>query len=202
MEQALFVSSVLLWAIVLFNLLLTLVLVRRLNSSPTQKALSQLEGGLSPGEHAPDFVAETLDGEKVTLAKFLGRSVVFVFIAPDCGPCRASLPTYEELRSKANRAGSEFVFVSVGDHDSTLKLAQEFGIGSPVLIAPERSNPFLKDYRMRGTPSYTLVGPQGLVQSAGFPNAQSGDWKKLTDSWEVASPSTNGVVSVPVGERG
>ncbi len=194
MEQALIISSVVLWTVVLFNLLLTLALVRRLNSSSTVNSLSQAENGLKPGELAPDFSAKTLNGEIVTLESYSGRDVAFIFVGPDCGPCREALPSYEALRPKAKQAGVDLVLVSTGDDTQTRLLATEFQLQPQLLVATERSNPFMKDYQMRGTPSFTLVNAQGRIQSAGFPTPQSGQWKALADSWQSTSSLSNGEV--------
>src|SRR5258706_10943407 len=113
MEQFLVGSSMLLWVVVLCNLLLTLALIRKVNSG----AVDQTKVGLKEGEIAPDFMAETLSGEKVTLAMYAQREVVFIFIAPTCRPCLEALPRYNALGMKAAQSGVEIVLVSRGEKE-------------------------------------------------------------------------------------
>lgn len=83
MESILIISSILLWVVVLLNLLLTLGLARRIRNA----AFPVMES-LKIGQKAPDFSALTLQGKTVTLADYAGHAAAFVFVSPDCKPCR------------------------------------------------------------------------------------------------------------------
>jgi len=72
-ESVLFISSWLLWVIVLINFFLTLALIRRINMKPGDH-LKILET-LKIGQKAPDFMGEALTGEQVTLADYAGRAL-------------------------------------------------------------------------------------------------------------------------------
>lgn len=133
MERFLVLSSVLLWIIVLCNLVLTFALVRRVNS-PYQPKES-----LKEGQPAPNFTAETLSGETVTLGTYAQREVAFIFTEPACGPCREALPSYETLGPKAAQSGVDFVLVSTADAGRTRRFVDEFSIKLPILIAPHDS---------------------------------------------------------------
>lgn len=171
------INVVLLWVVTLFALLLTLGLVRKQNTKNPPS--------LKVGQQAPNFTAETLSGEVVTLSTYAGRSVAFLFTGPSCSICREALPLYEDLGPKAARSGVEIVLVSVEDRDQSAAFVKEFEITLPVLIAPREQNPFMENYKIPGTPSYCLVGPKGKVQSAGYPDAKRGEWKALADSWRA-----------------
>lgn len=179
MSEILAVSSILLWLIVLFNLLITLTLVRRFKPGHTD--------GLKVGQQAPAFSADTADGRTVDLATYAGRKVAFVFFATNCAPCRDALPNYETLGPKAARSGVELVLVSVDTMERTQVFIDELHVRLPVLVAPRESNPFMRDYNITGTPSYCLIGDSGKVESAGYPNPDWGEWKSLADSWEAVS---------------
>ncbi|HZU70663.1 MAG TPA: TlpA disulfide reductase family protein [Ktedonobacteraceae bacterium] len=178
MQQLLLLSSILLWVLVLVNLILTLALVRRINS------MYQPRNSLKEGQPAPHFSAETLRGETVTLESFTGRNIAFIFIEPACGPCREALPSYEYLGPKAARANVDLVLVSTADSERTRRFVDEFNITLPILIAPHDSNPFTKDYLVSGTPAYCLIDTEGKVQSTGSPNLKWGKWKGLAEAWE------------------
>lgn len=176
METGLVISMILLWIVVFCNMLLTLALIRRLNTGSRQT-------GLWKGQIAPDFTAQTLTGESMTLQDYTGHPTVFVFISTRCGPCEQLLPELEELSPQAMQAGVNLVLVSNNQREETQDYARRKNICLPVLIAPRNENPFFQNYQIQGTPSYCSIDKQGKVQSAGYPNMTGGDWKALSDNW-------------------
>ncbi|MBU2611960.1 MAG: peroxiredoxin family protein [Chloroflexi bacterium] len=162
METILVVSSLLLWVMVLLNLLLTLGLARRVRA-----AFPKMEM-LKVGQQAPDFTAQTLQGENISLAHYAGKAVAFIFISPDCKPCLDELPRLEGLRPKARQFGAELVLVSDANATKTQSLVEEHRLDLPILIAPRENNPFFVDYKAMGAPFYCLVDAQGKVQANGM----------------------------------
>jgi len=189
MLNTLVASSVLLWLATLLNLVMLLALVRRTNTRP------QSQSTLSPGQKAPKFAAQTLGGKTVTLADYAGRSVVFLFVMPSCGPCRAALPRYQRLQSQAARSGVEIVLISLADAHSTKIFVDELHIELPILVAATERNPLADDYQVPGTPAYYLIDAQGIVQSSGYPSFDYGGWKSLTESWGKVDISIAGTVT-------
>lgn len=177
METALIVSSILLWLVVVFNLLLTLGLVRRLNAHRVPASVM----GLKAGEAAPDFTAQTLSGERVTLAIYAKRNVAFIFFSIHCGPCHEILPYLERLRPKAAGAGVELILVSADGLNETRAYVEKQNISLPVLVAPRSSSSFMEDYKSTSTPSYCFINHQGKIRSAGLPILEEGEWKALDD---------------------
>lgn len=180
MWEGLVVSNVLLWSIVLGNLLLTLAVVRRLSN----RGQGSVEiGGPKAGQPAPDFTAQTLKGETLSLADYAGRSVALLVVSPACRPCREALPRYEALGPIAQHAGTELVLVSAEDLEQTRRFVEEFRIQLPVIVASRHDNPFVKDYNFSGTPAYCIVDSQGIVISSGWPAFEWGEWKQHVDLW-------------------
>jgi peroxiredoxin len=184
METILIISSVALWVVVGLNLIITLALVRRLNQA------QGMQGGLKKGAPAPDFTAQTLRGETVTLADYANRSVAFVFIATNCRPCREEAPRLEALAATARRAGVELVLVSIDEAAETEQFVADLKLTLPVLVAPQESSRFKKDYQVPGNPFFCLIDAQGRVQSTGFPNDRGGEWDKLAQSWQASQGRT------------
>jgi peroxiredoxin len=178
LESIIAVSSVLLWVIVLFNLLLTLALVRRVNHG-----ISSPEQGLKTGETVPAFMAQTLNGEIVTHATYAKQPTLFVFISTHCKPCRELLPTINRLNSGTQRAGVELVLVSSDNLADTQMLVNDMQIQVPTLVAPRSNNAFFDDFKITGTPAYCYVDEEGKVQSAGYPGPHLSKWKALTAAW-------------------
>lgn len=167
MIPMLVISSILLWVVVLINVLLTIALIRRLNQMSSM-AFPDAEG-LAKGTPAPDFTAETLAGEIVTLAHYAHKAVSFIFISPTCGPCVDKLPAMNDLATKAKQAGVELVLVSTdGDKADITTLVQKHEVTVPLLYAPLEQNAFARDYKAESTPFYCQLNPDGSVESSGF----------------------------------
>ena len=194
MDQLLVISMIALWVIVLLNFVLTLALIRRLNSLTADSTRTPPPDGLKPGEPAPEFKAETLKGATVTLSDYSGREAAFVFVSPSCSPCRAALPQYEAALPAAQRSGTDLVLVSVADAAATRAFVEEYNINIPVLVAPRPGNTFMVDYKFSSTPSYCAIDAEGKVRSAGYPNFGGGEWKALVDAWQQAKPQLANLV--------
>jgi peroxiredoxin len=177
MENYLLFSSILLWVIMLFNLLLTLALVRRVNM-PSGELIETLE----IGQTAPQFIAEALIGEQVALADFAGRGLALVFVSPNCSHCRPHIPILENLGPKAKRYGTELILVCDADIDKTRAYVQELNITLPVLSAPRQTNPFFEEYKAGGVPFYAIIDNQGkILASGGLGNL---NWEKFIELWK------------------
>lgn len=178
MEVSLIVSSLLLWVIVIFNLFMTLALVRRLNNT---RPHAKLDPGLSTGEIAPDFSVQTLSGETVMRSTYAGRKLAFVFISTHCAPCHDLVLQLESLTSQAARADVEVVLVSSDQQEETHAFIEQKNIHFPVLVAPREANTFLDDYRSPGTPAYCFVNADGKVHLAGIPSVIGTVWREFDD---------------------
>jgi peroxiredoxin len=179
METILVVSSILLWILTLFNILLTIGLGRRISAR-----LPKIEF-LKVGQTAPHFTAWKLDGKEMTLANYAGQAVTFVFISPHCRPCRDEIPNLEALYPKAQKHGVELALVSDAGWEETRAFANELGVQLPLLVAPRERTSFLRDYKALSTPSYCVVNAKGKVQAAKMDLSELGrEIEKLSDTGE------------------
>ena len=193
MEPIFIISSVLLWIGLLFNLLLTLALIRRMSSKSAPNMLKV-------GTKAPDFTAQTMEGKPMTLTDFASRNIVLLFASTWCGHCKKKFPEWQELYPKAKRAGYEFVLVvTSGSLTDVQTMLDEYKLSIPVLHAPNDTNSFMKDYKVEGTPSCYIVGNDGKVVFAGYPGTEDEIWRKWVNEWE-GKPSTVKKMS-PAGVR-
>jgi peroxiredoxin len=199
-ENFLLVALIILWIVVLLNIILTLALVRRVNSlSQSTPGVSPAVGGLPLGAKAPDFTASTLEGETVTLARYSERPTTFVFVAPHCQPCHELIPSLQRLAQAAHKAGAELVLVSDGSLAETQEMAHELHIEIiPLLVAPRDQNSFLQSYNISMTPTFCSLDEYGEVQSVGHPNQSNLAWQKLTEQWSKQE-AQKGVEKTRVG---
>src|SRR5689334_16086088 len=55
---------------------------------------------LRPGQQAPDFAAETLDGKFYNLANLQGKVVVLTFWSTRCEICHSEIPKLNQVSAK------------------------------------------------------------------------------------------------------
>lgn len=70
---------------------------------------------LADGKKAPDFTVEKFEGGTDKLSAHLGKVVILKFWATWCGPCKASMPHFEEVYAKAKTQGVDLMAVCVAD---------------------------------------------------------------------------------------
>ncbi|MBW6511053.1 MAG: TlpA family protein disulfide reductase [Desulfuromonadaceae bacterium] len=74
------------------------------------------------GAEAPDFSLLSMSGEKVALRDYRGKAVVLNFWATWCPPCRAEMPSMEELSTLL--VAEDFVMLAVNvERDGRNKVA-------------------------------------------------------------------------------
>lgn len=79
------------------------LLVLAVACSPAGGASGQSRGVI--GEPPPEVSLRDLDGNRVALRGFEGKVVVFDFWAVWCGPCRVSLPFFQEMQDRYREDG-------------------------------------------------------------------------------------------------
>jgi cytochrome c biogenesis protein CcmG/thiol:disulfide interchange protein DsbE len=141
-----------------------------------------------PGEPAPALVLPLLGNDKeIRLSDFEGKIVYVDFWASWCGPCRQSLPLYEELYSRLPKDRFQILAVNL---DEKLKDADSFlkrhPVSYPVLLDPSGNS--ARAWSVLAMPSSYLVDPDGkLIRIyVGFEASHIGniehDIKTLLDS--------------------
>ncbi len=179
---------VLLSIVVVFNLFLTIALLRRLNRISGLDSRLLPSGSvatpsdlLRPGDIAQEFNGETLEGENVRLSSLTNRESVLILMSPNCRPCRDIIPTLNDAYPIATEAGVNFLLVSLSTRDAAQAFAAEANIQVPVIV-PSSISTFSHDYKAFITPSYYLIGIDGRVKSGGLLDDA---WNTLVETWRV-----------------
>ena len=118
---------------------------------------------LQPGQPAPEFTLDDLDGQPVSLSQFKGQVVLLDFWASWCGPCINDLPYLRKVKEKTADWPVVFVNISLdADEDDWREAIDKHEIKGVHVRAGSGSD-VAKTYQVMGIPSYHLVDSQGLI---------------------------------------
>lgn len=116
--------------------------------------------GCSGPKTAPEFVAQNLDGQAVTLAQHRGKVVFLNLWTTWCPPCREEMPAMQRLAKKLE--GEGFVMLAVSEDDSADKVkafAQEMNLDFPLLI--DSTGTVGRSYGITGYPETFIIDRNG-----------------------------------------
>ncbi len=116
------------------------------------------------GRPAPDFQAQTLAGDTLTLSALRGKPVVLNFWATWCDPCRQELPA---LQAAASRYEGEVVFVGVdqGESRETVQaMADQMKLTYHVPLDANLDVAHL--YNVKGLPTTFFIDRDGIIRQA------------------------------------
>ena len=125
---------------------------------------------LQPGQPAPDFTLDDLDGQPVSLSQFKGQVVLLDFWASWCVPCIGDLPYLREAKKKMDGWPVVFLNISLDEAEADWREAIDKHKIEGVHVRTDGfGSDAAKSYQLMGIPSYYLVDPQGLiVEHEGF----------------------------------
>ncbi len=120
------------------------------------------------GAKAPNFQAMSLPDTSVkkSLADYKGNVVMVNVWATWCAPCRAEMPSMEQLYKEYEGRGFKVVAVSIDDvngQDGIRAFASELGLTFDILHDPTGTIQQL--YQTTGVPETIIVGRDGVVRN-------------------------------------
>ncbi|NDJ35143.1 MAG: TlpA family protein disulfide reductase [Chloroflexi bacterium] len=127
----------------------------------TNRSATPIPDRVRVGETAPDFTAETLGGDPVTLSGLGGQVVAVNFWATWCVPCRTEMPALQAA-SEAND-NLTIVAVNVGERERPVsEFVDELGLTFTIALDPSEDISNL--YGVRGLPVTVWIDPDGMVR--------------------------------------
>ena len=119
---------------------------------------------LQPGQPAPAFTLDNLDGQPVSLGQFKGQVVLLDFWSSWCKPCISDLPNLRKIKEKT--AGWPVVFLNISldvDEAAWREAIDKHEIEGVHVRAEGWSTEVTKSYQVSLLPAYYLVDSQGLI---------------------------------------
>ncbi len=156
------------------NLIFSLGVIRRLREHT--EILDRLAAGggaqgesvmLRPGETVGDFVATTMDGERVSRGALVGSTLVG-FFSPDCAPCEERLPEFVDHAEHHPGGRRQVLAVIVAqDEDTAGPVVAELASVARV-VRDVGAGPVPRAFGVHGFPAFALVEPGGMVRASGY----------------------------------
>jgi thiol-disulfide isomerase/thioredoxin len=113
---------------------------------------------------AVDFSLEDLQGRERRLSSFEGKVVFLNFWATWCGPCRAEIPSMEQLYTKLK--DGNFTIVAVNSQESSQQVSDfvlDSGMSFPVLL--DSTGKVGATYGVRAIPTTYIIDPSGAIRA-------------------------------------
>lgn len=133
------------------------------------------------GKPAPDFTADLLTGEKVTLSSHKGKDVVILdFWATWCAPCIVSLPLMTDLAAKYADKG--VVLYAVNDSEDAADIKEFIAkrkLTMPVVLDPRGK--IVDSFGAKVLPVTVIIDKQGIVRQVHYGKFVAGETDKAIE---------------------
>jgi cytochrome c biogenesis protein CcmG/thiol:disulfide interchange protein DsbE len=125
-------------------------------------AAARSMGRVRPGQPAPDFALELLDGSSLALGDLQGQVVVINFWATWCPPCEDELPDLQAVWEEVRERGAVFVGIAFEEDEADVReMTSEFGITYPLGLDVEDRISIA--YGITGVPETFVIDAAGNV---------------------------------------
>ncbi|RZT96449.1 peroxiredoxin [Ancylomarina subtilis] len=125
---------------------------------------------IAPGQEAPIFEMESLEGAMINLSDFKGKTTLIDFWASWCGPCRKENPNMVKLYQAYHEKGLEILGVSLDKSKQRWAKAVEKDdlTWHHVCDFQKWQSPIVKQYAVKGVPFTVLIDKQGRIIASGL----------------------------------
>jgi peroxiredoxin len=116
------------------------------------------------GQPAPDFSADTPDGQTYTLSQLRGSPVAINFWATWCAPCEAEMPALQDAQRRHADPGLTILAVNGGEPPEVVTaFMDDLGLTFPALLDPDGEIADL--YGVHALPTTVFVDAQGNISA-------------------------------------
>ena len=173
MLEALIVSNLLLWIIVVVLGVMVFALVRQIGVLYERVAPAgalMVNQTLRPGDPAPEMDLLTIEDKKIHIGgvRKPARSLLLFFLAPDCPVCKTLLPVLFSAR-KEESGWLDIVLASDGPVEQQRKFIEQQKLSSFDYVLSEILG---RSYGVGKLPYSVLIDEQGKVVTMGIINSR------------------------------
>jgi methylamine dehydrogenase accessory protein MauD len=173
MNEALLVSNVLLWGLVVALALVVVALTRQigiLHERIAPVGALAVERGPKVGEAAPELVLPSLSGDDVRLggSDTQDRRTLLFFLSPTCPVCKTLLPTLERIVAEDD-GGTRLVYASDGTPEEHDDFVREKELNPADYVLSESLGLLFEVSKL---PYAVLIDGDGVVRAKGIVNTR------------------------------
>ena len=123
--------------------------------------------GLDIGNHAPDFILQSVNGNNVQLSYFRGKKAVVInFWATWCPPCREEMPAFEEIFAR-NKDRLEILGVNLQESERAINnFVKDIPVTFTLLLDP--NSEIKKLYNVFTQPVTYFINKDGIIADKKF----------------------------------
>jgi len=116
-----------------------------------------------PGEPAPDFQLQSLDGGSVSLSELRGSPVMLNFWATWCPPCRSEMPYLQQIYEEWSGKGLILLAIDIGESPAKVRqFMQSNNLSLPVLL--DIREVVTREYNVIAYPTTFFIDKDGIIQ--------------------------------------
>lgn len=172
MTEALVVSNIVLWIVVLALLLAVLALARQvgiLYERIAPMGALMLDHGPKVGDMSPVFALDALSGGSLAVGLPTGKkSQLLFFLSPTCPVCKKLLPILKSIRDVEGK-WLDVVFASDGDRPEHMAFYRKAGLEDfPYVLSADLGMAF----KVGKLPYAVLIGDDGRIRGKGLVNSR------------------------------
>ncbi|UCV02697.1 methylamine dehydrogenase accessory protein MauD [Dechloromonas denitrificans] len=171
MNEALLVSNVFLWGVVLALVVVVLALARQIGILYERVApmgALMMDQGPKVGEVAPAFTLDSIGGGKLSVGGNTGRSQLLFFLSPTCPVCKKLLPVLKSIQG-AEKGWLDVALASDGDLPEHAEFYRKADLKSfPYALSTDLG----MTYRIAKLPYAVLIGEDGRIRGKGLVNSR------------------------------
>lgn len=120
--------------------------------------------GVPNGKPAPDFELKTVEGKAIKLSDLKGKAVMINFFATWCPPCRAEMPTLQEVYKQYEAQGFVVLAVDLNEPEVAIRSFRDsLGLTFPIVV--DKDDKVSRMYDIVPLPTSYFVDKKGIVHT-------------------------------------
>ncbi|MFM7523584.1 MAG: methylamine dehydrogenase accessory protein MauD [Betaproteobacteria bacterium] len=171
MNQALLISNIFLWLVVLALLLVVWALARQIGVLYERVApmgALMIDQGPKVGDAAPAFSLTSITGDAVEIGARAGRGQLLFFLSPTCPVCKKLLPVIRSIAT-SEKGWLDIVLASDGELPQHKAFYDKANLSTfPYVLSTELG----MTYQISKLPYAVLIDEQGSIRGKGLVNSR------------------------------